>query len=377
MLFDLMNKNNIVARFELVEEANPLSGVTPYVTKLCVIDHHVYSHLFWHMGILEFLKRRMVPANRAYMRAARSFLGFESLISYILTTHAVSMIDTLWVKDAQSVVKWEMVSPFDRPLDENVARYALTGKPVPSSLLEASSPEYSTDGMLPKMWAHDEEGIKLYKGGTEGAANAGMEPYAEFYASAVAERLHLHPSVRYDLGDFEGTVVSICKAFTNTDIAYVPMRQMFKLYDVPESQWEGFLDKMGLLEPFNDILLFDCVVCNPDRHLGNFGVLMDTTHYNIISMAPIFDNGMGMAYDWYTGNFEKLTAYQWVNRLHPCNLSGSFIEVARRVLDDRRRAALENLVDWTVPKHPKYNWAESKYTGMNELVQHQVKEILA
>jgi len=45
-------------------------------------------------------------------------------------------------------------------------------------------------------------------------------------------------------------------------------------------------------------------------------------------------------------------------------------------LNDRRRAALERLRGWTIPKHPKYNWPEWKYEAMNELLQHQVREIL-
>lgn len=50
-----------------------------------------------------------------------------------------------------------------------------------------TSPELTTDGMLPKAWRSVNGGIYLYKGGSSGAANAGNEPYAEYYAAQIAE----------------------------------------------------------------------------------------------------------------------------------------------------------------------------------------------
>ena len=39
------------------------------------------------------------------------------------------------------------------------------------------------------------------------------------------------------------------------------------------------------------MLLFDAVIYNTDRHLGNFGLLVDSKTNKIIRPAPIFDNG--------------------------------------------------------------------------------------
>lgn len=44
-----------------------------------------------------------------------------------------------------------------------------------------TSPELTTNGMLPKAWRFIQgDGIYLYKGGTFDAANTGNEPYSEF-----------------------------------------------------------------------------------------------------------------------------------------------------------------------------------------------------
>ena len=52
------------------------------------------------------------------------------------------------------------------------------------------SPELTTNGMLRKAWRFVEaDGIYLYKGGTEGAANTGNAPYSEYYACQIADKM--------------------------------------------------------------------------------------------------------------------------------------------------------------------------------------------
>jgi hypothetical protein len=39
-------------------------------------------------------------------------------------------------------------------------------------------------------------------------------------------------------------------------------------------------------------MLFDALILNTDRHLGNFGMLIDNESQKLIKAAPIFDNGL-------------------------------------------------------------------------------------
>lgn len=41
--------------------------------------------------------------------------------------------------------------------------------------------------MLAKSWRRIKNNIFLYKSGTEGFANSGLEPYSEYYASQIAK----------------------------------------------------------------------------------------------------------------------------------------------------------------------------------------------
>ena len=64
------------------------------------------------------------------------------------------------------------------------------------------------------------DGIYLYKGGTEGAANTGNEPYSEYYACQIADKMGIS-CVQYDLENWKGILASKCRLFTDIDTSFV------------------------------------------------------------------------------------------------------------------------------------------------------------
>lgn len=72
--------------------------------------------------------------------------------------------------------------------------------------------------MLPKAWRFKKSGIYLYKGGTSGAANAGNEPYSEYYACQIA-KMGIN-CVKYNLENWKGILASTCKIFTDINTLY-------------------------------------------------------------------------------------------------------------------------------------------------------------
>ena len=97
-----------------------------------------------------------------------------------------------------------------------------------------------------------------------------------------------------------------CDLFTDINTAYVPMaaivRQQIK--DIPPSrcysvcgEWFKAFDRengTGFYDHFASELIFDSLILNEDRHLGNFGVLRDNRSGKITGAAPIFDNGISL-----------------------------------------------------------------------------------
>ena len=42
------------------------------------------------------------------------------------------------------------------------------------------------------------------------------------------------------------------------------------------------------------MMIFDAVICNTDRHFGNFGLMVDNKTNSPISFAPLFDHGLSL-----------------------------------------------------------------------------------
>ena len=113
---------------------------------------------------------------------------------------------------------------------------------------------------------------------------------------------------------------------------------------------------MGLREQFEDLLIFDALVYNTDRHLNNYGFLRDNDTYNVVGMAPIFDNGCGML-PYYTldrdiDEYAKKYDYQ--------NSGLSNDDIFALCLKDRHKKILSRLIDFTFPKHPLFDLPEER-----------------
>ena len=112
---------------------------------------------------------------------------------------------------------------------------------------------------------------------------------------------------------------------------------------MPETEFEKAL---------NDMIVFDAIICNVDRHFGNFGFIVDNKTNKIIAPAPLFDHGnslFNMAGRDDLESEEKLNAY--AETLLPC-VYDDFIATAKEVLTPEHREGLRKLLDFKFKKHP-------------------------
>lgn len=379
----LLNKDCIIATFALAPISAPgleyLGGGMYTTVDIEVHNSSIYETVVGSQSLDDFLYSRKAPQHREHVRKLFSYLNLDHIRTFLDITYGLSLTDTLWVKPLSSPVTWAQVNLYDHEFSEDIAQFALTGVGLPSVQLAETSPEFNTDGVLPKCWVRNKADgtIKLVKGSTAylGYHNAGFEPCAEFYASQVAKQMRLCSYVEYDVVNINGSISSVCPLFTSSAQAYIAMARLLSAGGKRGIEYLKILDGYNFLERYLDIVFFDCVVCNTDRHMGNFGILADTETYLPISMSPIFDNGMSLGCLWMPDNEKGIIAYTADDRpaLMP---NDNFIVTGRRLLNSQRYAALERLKGWTIPKHPLYNWPDLKYEAMNELLQHQVRGIL-
>ena len=84
---------------------------------------------------------------------------------------------------------------------------------------------------------------------------------------------------------------SVCKLFTSKDISFVPIGRIVKTGGMRAVRY--YYENLGAeyVDALNDMIVFDAVIYNNDRHFGNFGVLVDSRANKIIAPAPLFDHG--------------------------------------------------------------------------------------
>lgn len=105
--------------------------------------------------------------------------------------------------------------------------------------------------------------VILVKGGTDGYANAGGEPYSEVAASLIADILGIN-CIPYEFG----SRVSISKLFTTKKLGLVTMNDLLK-YKYKGVAGILFLnavntlkDILGTTEPVYDMCFFDWLIKN-------------------------------------------------------------------------------------------------------------------
>lgn len=326
-------------------------------------------------GIIKWLSNRVIPKNRAFVDEILKTFGLsvndtKGIIDICL---GLSLNDSYWVTPVEFEGKFADYNLFENPFSEALSLVAYTGVGSAEKAF-STSPEFTTNGMLRKAWRHIEnDGIYLYKGGTEGAANAGNEPYSEFYACQVAKAMGLN-CVEYDLENWKGILASKCRLFTDIDTAFVPISRLIK-----DRTLKNALDYYaGLGKPFYDdlcsMLVFDAVIYNEDRHFGNFGVLRDNHTGKIIKPAPIFDNGLSLFNFAMADDLENLSEYA-KTRTPPYGVS--FDEVCKAVMGSKQKSQLRKLLNFTFTRHPSINLPEERLTAIEAQISKRARELMS
>ena len=314
----------------------------------------------------DWLVSRSAPVGRHFMRNLMDALGFninspDYYRKALEFSKGLSLNDVHWVVPDDFIGSWAEVNLYDNHFSEAMAEIAFTGHGKFDPRKATTSPEMTTNGMLPKCWVREKDGIYLYKGVLKG-----LEPYSEYYAAQLAEALDFK-HVDYELARYKGRLCSKCKLFTSEKIGYLPASRLSNRDDILKDA------------RFAEIFLFDALIYNVDRHLGNFGYLIDNDTNEIIDVAPIFDNGYGLMphleisvssaeNDFYSiRNYlrEKRPAlfFSWLD--FPYELTESLL---LRLAQQKK---------FRFKKHRHYNWPEERRAVLTEFLQKRISQVCA
>lgn len=328
-------------------------------------------------GLSRWLRRRTIPKNRAYVHnlLAKCGLNLNRPLSIINICKGLSLNDCYWVVQEDNDDIFEKVNLYDNPFSNVLAELAFTGygSSLRSSLF--SSPEFTTNGMLRKCWRRISGKVYLYKGGTEGASNTGFEPYSEFYAAQIAAAMGVR-AIPYGLSRWKGVLCSTCELFTSKEYSYIPVGHLVTKggMDAVKAYYESLGPEFTAA--LREMLVFDAVICNVDRHFGNFGVMVDNRTNTVVSPAPLFDHGNSLF------NFAGTDAWtsdaaleEYIETLAP-SVYDNFLGTAKGVLTPELRENLRHLLTFRFKKHPRYNLPAKRLRMIEKQVQKLARVLL-
>lgn len=326
----------------------------------------------------DFIKSRIIPKNRAFVQniLEQAGLNINDKKAIIDVSKGLSLIDSYWIVPDKNL-KFKDYNLFENDFSNVLSLVAFTGY---SSKLKdlAASPELSTNGMLPKAWRRINKEVVLFKGSTESYhfANTGFEPFSEFYSSQIAKIMEIS-HVDYKLSHWHHMLASTCKLFTNIDISYVQIGDVVPRGGI-KAVYE-YIKKLGFEKKFRDMILFDAIVMNVDRHFGNFGLLRNNKTGDFIDFAPIFDNGESLLCKALPSLFEDINEFKNYIEKEEVNISYygvNYKDLIREFCDKTQIPKLRKLLNFHFQKHTSYNLSAKRIKCLNYMIQTRAKEFI-
>lgn len=331
-------------------------------------------HLQFKSSFDRFIRRRTPPKHRSFMKELLAQLQLNGDRDVIDFSKGLSLTDTFWIQEKSENLHWEDINLYENPFSEVVSRIAFEGG-LFGKKIATTSPEFTTDGMLAKCWIREESTsrVSLYKAGTDwGVSNDGREPYSEVLASQLLDRLGYN-HVNYFLQKYRGKLVSVCPLITTQSISMFPIWMYFNsnetltLHDLLE-----FYDKYGWLEQFCQILVFDYLSLNTDRHANNFGILVNANTLEPVGPAPIYDNGVGMLNYYSVGQDFNQFKLGCSPALYPSFELGA--QLAKQYCGTLK---VNHLINFKFDRNAVKGYPNDKIDFIEQFIQYRVQEYLS
>lgn len=317
----------------------------------------------------------------------KSSLG-NSVLGSLDAGYGLSLNDTLWVIPEGSDWKWADYSLYRHPFNRAISRVAFTGhrgeEEFESPIL---APELTTDGSLAKAWEW-RGGIPVLKKRSRPWPDGRSDVVSEYYAAQIADVMAL-PHIEYGLEEYvDSTAASAepictCPLFTSERIGFCSAFEVFHRKQIKLDFWTiNFPKGQRKLahaygrDAYADMMIYDSIIGNTDRHFANFGYLMDNDTGDLLTPAPLFDNGHSLLCDAVPRDLEDglddiMAAYHYSN--------GRFLHfdvAAALFVGERHMPMLKRLLDFHFRPHPACAISDFALDCMNQYVQRRAAWIM-
>lgn len=352
--FTLMHKNIKLASLAL--------GGSSRVTNVWDFKKSVFFPIYENMGVsiddfVSWFSSRSEPVSRMNNEAQRNIAVFNSM--------GLSLTDCYWFRPEGSCLTWEEVNFYTNGFSEEVGKSFFTNQKTDSS---SSSPDYSLNGDLQKRWKYTGSRPLLLKRGKNPYQK---EPFCEKIASELARRMGI-PHVKYETAEDEHGYYSICEAFTDEKNELVNAKNFIRTEKSldDKTDFQRFIEKCkycgisDIVSKTDNMIVFDYLMLNVDRHWGNFGVVRDPDSGLIKDLAPVFDTGMSLSRE-YGMIFDKITDSGYQNIMLGVDMNRSLMHV-----HDLKNVNVESLGGFS-------SYIIDVFLENKHMPEHDVKDIAA
>jgi hypothetical protein len=253
-------------------------------------------------GLNDWFFSRGIPAKRQELPEILESNNVETRQELVVKNLGLGLTDFYWIKKADDVRKWADVNFFDnifstdnqnaylgKSFDNDKKREISVNKLTPSNV---------SCGMLPKMWQIINGGRYMIKGSE---LQILQEPFNEVILSKYLDKLGVD-HVNYELYWHKKLPYSKCPNMLQKGEELI--HSYYVLCHEKKNNSVSYLDhyiamceKMGLKnirKALDDMILFDYMSANTDRHWSNFGIIRDSETLLAKRLAPLYDHGAAL-----------------------------------------------------------------------------------
>lgn len=312
MNYILFNKNTPVLNFSFDEEN------FSFIFKINEIYHVEYAPYSTFKNetvnktdLNKWWRNRSIPASRKNLEYLLDKIEVDNQYDLIVKSFGASLSDQYWIKPENANLAWDDINFFNNEFSDDIGELLFSNRLVSTKDFNFSSPDNTSEGQLIKRWKIIDNKRCLLKKGKEGLP---LEVYNEIIASEVLDKLKFD-HVKYSMLTIDDEIISCCENFITPDTELITAHEIFEINKKPNnlSAYEFLkkqVQKLGITdfdEKMSEILAFDFIVANRDRHFRNFGFIRDVNTLEFKGFAPIFDNGTSLWNDmFYKMKFETL-----------------------------------------------------------------------
>lgn len=245
----------------------------------------------------DWLLKRCISKNRPNVDKLLDITKTSSNLELSFKNHSRNLVDFYWTKTEDESLTWVDVNFRTKGYSESIGNLLLKNQ---CFLDDINSPDINTNGVTEKAWKHIESKDFLFK---LGRAPFYQEPYNEIACAKIAKCFPILNAVPYFLGQVQGKPASVCQNFLCLNEEFIPASYLIPKKHPQEAVYMRLsyigkeLGMKNIKEYIDNMIAFDYVINNTDRHLGNFGFLRDANSGIYKGPAPIFDNGNSLWFD--------------------------------------------------------------------------------